>query len=365
MPTQTPATNLPPVRFKPVIRRTNGYQIGTYYFSGWSHSQNNNLTPLLANGPLSRYQPLLGWYDDSQALVDQRIMQAAQAGIDFFAFDWYDTARSRYATDQSLNEALGFYLTSKQRYRLNFCLTFVDQSPFIPRASEWPGLVTTWIKYFRQPDYVRINGRPLFIVFSPEHMREIFGGSDNVRTALNYLRARVLKAHLPGITIAVAATLAPRFNPLRLKEFGSEGYDATTGYNYHALGGEKYRVPVPYKRLMQENEAMWDRVASHLAYPYIPVVTSGWDQRFSQREQRTAIIYSGRTPTQFGCYAAAARRWIDTNRTHTVKERVVLIFAWNEIGEGGAIIPTKVDRYAYTNALFQAFTARHAPACSS
>jgi hypothetical protein len=116
---------------------------------------------------------------------------------------------------------------------------------------------------------------------------------------------------------------------------------------------------------MQENEAMWDRVASHLAYPYIPVVTSGWDQRFSQREQRTAIIYSGRTPTQFGCYAAAARRWIDTNRTHTVKERVVLIFAWNEIGEGGAIIPTKVDRYAYTNALFQAFTARHAPACSS
>ncbi len=100
----------------PTVHRTNGYQIGTYYFSGWSHGPNNNLTPLLATSSLRKYEPLIGWYDDSQAQVDKNILQAAAAGINFFAFDWYDTARSPYATDKSLNEGLGFYLTSRQRH---------------------------------------------------------------------------------------------------------------------------------------------------------------------------------------------------------------------------------------------------------
>jgi Glycosyltransferase WbsX len=348
---------------KPTIHRTNGYQIGTYYFSGWSHGPNNNLTSLLATSPLRKYEPLIGWYDDSQAQVDKNILQAAAAGIDFFAFDWYDAARSPYATDQSLNEGLGYYLTSRQRYRLNFCLTFIDQAPFLPRARDWAGLVKTWMQYLKQPDYVRVGGKPLFIVFSPEHMRDIFGSSTNVHLALNYLRAAARKAHLPGVTIAVAATLVPHYNPARVAQLRAEGYDVATGYNYHAMGPEKYRTPVPYSYLVQENRQMWDRVASHVPIPYIPVITSGWDERFSAREQPTAIIYAGRTPAQFSCYAAAARQWIDTNAGRTVKERMVLVFAWNEVGEGGSIIPTKVDRYAYTQALHRVFTAPRAPVC--
>jgi hypothetical protein len=129
------------------------------------------------------------------------------------------------------------------------------------------------------------------------------------------------------------------------------------------MGDEPYRQPVPYSNLVQENRQMWDRVASQLPIPYIPVITSGWDERFSAREQQTAIIYAGRTPAQFSCYAAAARQWIDTNAWRTVKERMVLVFAWNEVGEGGSIIPSRVDRYAYTQALHRVFTAPRAPVC--
>ncbi len=347
-----------------VVHRTNGYQVGTYYFSGWSRGPNDNLTPLLLTGPLRKYQPLIGWYDDSQSQVDKNITQAANAGIDFFAFDWYDTARSPYATDKSLNEALGYYLTSAQRHRMNFCLTFIDQAPFLPRASDWGGIVKTWISYFKQPDYVRVNGKPLLIIFSPEHMRgEIFGSSKNVHRALDYLRSAAIKAHLPGVTIAVGATLVPHYNPGRVGQLLTEGYDIATGYNYHAMGNEKYRTPVPYKLLVQENEQMWDRVARNLPLPYIPVITAGWDQRFSQREQSTAIVYAGRTPAQFACYAASARRWVDANAKRTVKERVVLVFAWNEIGEGGHIIPTQAERTGYIDALHHMFTVHQAPRC--
>lgn len=345
-----------------VVHTTHGYQIGAYYFSGWSHTPNNNLTPLLTTGPLRRFEPLVSWYDDSQSQVDLNITQAANAGINFFAFDFYQTSVSPYKSDQTLNEALNYFMHSSQRYRMNFALTFIDQAPFLPKAKMWPGMVNNWITYLKQPDYVRVSGKPLFIIFSPENMRTIFGSSKSVAQALAYLRSRAVAAGLPGVTVSVGASLSASYNLHRVGQLRSEGYDVLTGYNYHAFGGEQYRVPVPYSNLVKENQQMWNRVLKY-GKPYIPVVTSGWDQRFSQREQKTAIIYEGRTPQQFYCYAASARRWIDTHPKNTVKEKMVMIFAWNELGEGGAIIPTKVDRYGYTTALNNAFTVAKAPSC--
>jgi hypothetical protein len=334
-----------------------GYQVGAYYFSGWAHGQNDNLSPLLTASPFRRYEPLIGWYDDSQHQVDQSIDQAANAGITFFAFDWYDLALSPYATDRRLNDGLRFYLNSPERTRLKFVIQFVDQAPFLPRARDWPELVQTWLRYFAQPDYVRVGGKPLFIVFSPENMRLIFGSSANVRRALDYLRVQARRHGLPGITIAVGITVAPHGNRANYGRLVPEGYDVTTGYNYHHVGGEQPRVPIPYSRLVQDNEATWDRVATHLPQPYIPVITMGWDQRFAARDQQTALAYTGRTPAAFTCYAAAARQWIDTHPQRTVRERLVLIYAWNEIGEGGALIPNRTDGYAYTNVVRRVFGA--------
>jgi len=336
------------------------YEVGAYYFSGWSHGQNNNINPLLTR-TFAGSEPLIGWYDDTQQEVDQTIKQAADAGIGFFAFDWYDIALSSSKTDRTLNEALGFYLHSPQRSRLKFALMYVDQAPFIPingkllTQTQWAGLVKTWIGYFKMPGYVRVNGKPLFIVFSPEHLLDILGSPSNVRKALDYLRAQARAAGLPGVTVAVCATVAPHSNPGHIAEIVQSGYDVATGYNYHSLGKEQYHVVTPYSALMQENMGVWDRVPARMKLPYMPVITSGWDQRYSIREQATAIIYGPRSPRKFACFAVQARHWIDTHPTETPAERVVMIFAWNEIGEGGAIIPDYQDNYAYANAVHTVF----------
>jgi len=350
-----------------------GYKAGAYYFSGWSHGQNDNISTILT-GSHPGAEPLIGWYDDSQAQVDKSIGQAADAGIDFLSFDWYDTPYSPYATDRTLNEGLRYYLTSSRRPRIGFNLVFVDHAPFVPtpdhpqaiaawRTTEWPKIVDKWLPLFKQPDYVRVDGKPLLIVFSPEHMREICGDSAGVRAALDYLRVRARAAGLPGVTVAIAATVAEHSNPIKVGELNVEGYDAATGYNYHSMGHEQYRTPVPYSTLVDENEATWNRVARAVHVPYIPVITSGWDQRYSAREQQTAIIYDGRTPAQFACYAVRARHWVDAHPAQTTKERIVMVFAWNEIGEGGAIIPNHQDGSAYANIVGSVFgTAATPPA---
>ena len=364
-PTTGAATTAAPPTTSLLAPRNSSYEVGAYYFSGWSHGQNDNINPLLT-GRFHTSEPLIGWYDDSQSVVDKSITQAANAGIDFFAFDWYDIKQSPFPTDQTLNEALGFYLKSTQRHRLKFSLVWVDHAPFVPTpdhpaavkawpAKEWPRLIDAWIPLFKQPDYVRVNGKPLLTIFSPEHLREVFGGSAAVRAGLEELRRRVRAAGLPGVTIAVAATVVPTSNPIKVQELNTEGYDVATGYNYHSIGGERYRVPTPYAHLVAENAATWDRVASGVHLPYMPVITSGWDQSFSYREQATAIIYAGRTPAQFACYAVRARHWVDTHPGQTTKEHIVMLYAWNEIGEGGALIPNHKDGYAYTEAIRTVF----------
>jgi len=330
------------------------------------------VTPQLT-GQYPGSEPLIGWYDDSQQLVDKTIVQAADAGVNFFAFDWYDIAMSTSPTDRTLNEALDFYMTSSQRKRLSFCLTYIDQPPFIPAtgtlsAQHWSQLITTWLTYMKQPDYVRVNGKPLFIVFSPERFDKIFGGVAGVRAALDELRARARADGLPGVSIAIAATVVPKSNPARVATLNAEGYDLATGYNYHSLGDEQYGVPAPYSNLVTENMNTWNQVSSRVNAPYIPVVTSGFDLRYSSRsnEKSTAIIYGGRTPHRFACFAVQARHWIDTHPHQTTQEHIVMIYAWNELAEGGAIIPTRQDGYAYANAVREVFgSAAQAPATPS
>ena len=55
------------------------------------------------------------------------------------------------------------------------------------------------------------------------------------------------------------------------------------------------------------------------------------------------------------CYAVLARHWIDTRPAQTTRERMVLLFAWNEIGEGGSIIPNHRDGYAYADVVRTVF----------
>jgi len=68
--------------------------------------------------------------------------------------------------------------------------------------------------------------------------------------------------------------------------------------------------------------------------------------------QQPGWYFPDRTPEQFADFLRDAIRWMDRHAEETTAERIVLIYAWNEFGEGGYIAPTKGDSHGdYLNAL--------------
>jgi Glycosyltransferase WbsX len=107
-----------------------------------------------------------------------------------------------------------------------------------------------WIaNYFRQPDYLAIDGKPVVIVFTPRELRRDMG-TDAVRTAFARMRERARAAGLPGIYIMGAA----RENT-RLEALVHEGCDAGTGYNYPRAGmSDDTALSAPYSAMVDGYE---------------------------------------------------------------------------------------------------------------
>jgi hypothetical protein len=99
-----------------------------------------------------------------------------------------------------------------------------------------------------------------------------------------------------------------------------------------------------YAELVAANRLAWDGSRD---LPYIPIMTAGWDRRPWEGpaglNQPLGYFYPDRTPQQFADFLRDAIVWMDKHPEQTITEHMVLIYAWNEFGEGGYITPTQGD----------------------
>lgn len=316
--------------------------IGAYYFDGWAGR--NQLAgdakePWARNAPthLSRRmieefperEPIWGWRDDSLAIMERQIDLAADNGLAFFAFCWYwrDDGRAinkQAIKDDPLHTGLELYLKAKNNRRLKFCLLVANHGGAeIKGAENWKQAAEFWMPYLKHPQHVTVGGKPLVIIFSP-------GGGDKDGFARAQDATR--KAGLPGIAFAGCGGGALE-----------TGYMPRTHYNVisgYTAGSEQHK----YAELVAANKGAW---GGSREQPYIPIVTAGWDKRPWEGptglKQGAGWYYPDRTPDQFAGFLRDAVTWMDKHPEQTTAERIVLIYAWNEFGEGGYIAPTKGD----------------------
>ncbi|MDR2642966.1 MAG: glycoside hydrolase family 99-like domain-containing protein, partial [Planctomycetaceae bacterium] len=306
-------------------------------------------------------QPLWGYeMDDDPKVMEKWIDAATDHGVNVFIFDWYWYEGSPFL-ENSLNNG---FLKAQNNEKMQFYLMWAnhdmpwglinvhkygnDKSLLWKAVVDWENykiIVDRVIKqYFKQPNYFKIDGKPVFSIFAVSKLLESFGGSvEETRKALDYFRDEVKKAGFPGLHL--------QWNPgigrdVPEKHFAEQmrslGFDSMTFYN---MGGNNEDYLVYGKNSIKIRERM-DAV---LDIPFFPCVSVGWDDspRFPKKEMRD-IVHRNVTPQGFAMLLQKAKEYADS---HPEQPKILVINAWNEWIEGSYLLPDMLNGFGYLEAV--------------
>lgn len=336
-------------------------RLGAYYFDGWSGPLTNFHFNGLVNGPYQDRQPLTGWLDSSPCAVEQQFAWARRFGIDYFIFLWYHDPL--LYEDDDLNSALQITRGLADRHGMQYAIMYTDHDPFTVRPDDWPATVNEWVGYMTDPDYVRVNGMPMLVVYDAEAMRQAFGSSAAVAEAFNQLRAAARAQGLAGVYIV--GGIFAGYDPIHgygyfpdLSAVQADGYDALSIYNW-SFG--EVRGEQPFSILAEAGQWVWGQASLKSALPFIPTAMAGWDAR----PWYEPPAWFRRSPGEVTAHICSAITWANSNLQLRPEPPpgppLVFIEAWNELGEGSYLVPTVGDGASYGDSLAAMLAA---PACS-
>jgi Glycosyltransferase WbsX len=314
-------------------------KLGSYYFPGHFHA--GRWAPMKAYG---HPKPLLGYYrDGAPGVMDWHIKWAVEHGISYFVFDWYyDYHTGRVPEhDRALDEG---FLKARYRNLMEFAVFWCnEEGGDEPPYTEDQLLTLARLlgqRYLKQPNYLRIDGRPVVFVSEPMRLWQSFG-----------LRFRQLLPRLSraaGLPDGTDLYLVGKQSE-ELDRLAGMGFSACTAYNYAGVRLTDTASPLraTYDEMVEAYEAMWRRVKAESQIPYIVPVSPGWDSRpwYGPR----AFVRSGATPAKFRDMCERAKRYVDP------KLKLVISECWNEFGEGSFIEPTEEQGFGALDALRTAF----------
>jgi len=286
--------------------------------------------------------------EDRQAVMDKEIEYAKYYGLDYWIWGYYFPGSSWMAADR-LNQAMYYYLSSKNVDDVKFCLRLAGTS--VGDADDWYNwMIPTIVDYMKKTSYQKVlTTRPLLYMFSPETFDDIFGSDAATAAALNALRTAATTAGLGSPYIVCMVWSGSSGNTF----IDNQGYDAMTAYtapDFTLTTVQEY----PYSYLSAGNVSFWNDCYS-TGEQVIPIVNVGWDQRpVEEGGERTPIPwYTQPTKTQWKNHLTAAFNWNQTYPASTEVDHVI-IYAWDEITEGGWIVPSWSQGTTYLEGLKEA-----------
>lgn len=367
------------------------YQAAAYYFPGYHPNRQNDARLgkgwtewdlMRAAGPRfpGHFQPktpLWGYLDESRPEVfERKIDAAADHRLTAFLFDWY-WHNSGPFLERGLDEG---FLKAKNRQRIKFALMWANHDwfhIFPAKAGEaqkliYPGQVNREVfdratdhviaRYFSQPNYWKIDGKPYFSIYELMTLVRGLGGVPQTRKALDGFRARARAAGLPGVHLnAVAWGIQPAGLAKDADELIERlGLDSVTSYcwihhaNLQGSPGPKYRD------WAKEAAGQWETFSRQYKVPYYPNVSMGWDSspRTTQSDKFEPVGYPytpvvlDNTPAEFKRALEQVKAFLRTRPG----PNIFTINAWNEWTEGSYLEPDTVDKMGYLEALRDVFS---------
>lgn len=339
----TPNLCLAKADYVPEPRPVRGpFEVGAYYFPGWRSA--GQWQPIRS---FPERRPLLGWYREGDPEVaDWHIKWAVEHGITFFAYDWYWSQGARQL-EHALHDG---YFHARYRHLLKFCLLWANHNPPGTHSqADCLAVTRYWIEnYFRRPEHLTVDGKPVLIVFSPQRLTEDLG-SAGVKRAFEAMRAECRAAGLPGLYLLACVGDAGQ-----ARTAAAEGYDAITAYNWPGLGMIGASLFAPFATLLDGYRRQWELLRARSPLPLMVPVCGGWDSRPWHGENN--LVRYGRTPALFRQHLADAKRFLNDEKDASPLRRFVLIEAWNEWGEGSYIEPHQEFGFGYLDAIREVLT---------
>ncbi len=300
------------------------YQIGIYYFPGWSPDQ---MSRWEKQADFPERDPVLGWYEEGNPEVaDWHIKWAVENCIDFFIFDWY-WRDGEEVLGKGLNDG---FLKARYNEQMQFAVMWANHKPFADHTPEQLFTVLDyWIKhYFRKKNYLLRDGKPYVSFFQPQELINCLGSEAKVKQTFDAMRTRAREAGFAGLHFGACQGIEKPY----LETLKAAGFDSVTGYNYIDTGAVADQCS--YRQFMHGHNAIWKRIETAGVLPYIPLLTVGWDSRpwhgpYARRKfaRRTEYFEEG---------LARLKAHLDaTGKTTAILE------AWNEWGEGSYIEPNR------------------------
>lgn len=332
------------------------YLVGVYYFSGWWREQPNKY--YTAGHDWRPDYPgraaSLGEYNEAAAM-EREIAAAAKYGVGFFQFLWYPIAdKPAEPHAKNLNTGPMLFMAAKNAPLLRFTVEYVNHAPFqLATDAEWEAACRLWCDWMKHPSYLHVGNRPVFKIHDFRQFLQQNGGKpQQVATRIETLR-RIAQQHGAGDPLVgggIAGNDVPR---------GADAapYDFLTTYmDFPAM--PPTATPYPYERLIRYAASMWSREATQGERPYVPYVPAGWDPRpwkdprppfeFPTREQWIDALQQAKT-------ALDGSERLGIPLPGGGRQKMLLIYAWNEFAEGVIVAPTKGDTTMKLEGIRQVF----------
>lgn len=317
--------------------------------------------------------PLWGYENEADPKVmEKKISNALKYGVNTFIYDWY-WYDGRPFLEDGLNNG---FLKAKNNRKMKFYLMWANHDhnsyldPSNPDKSKvyWQGEVdrptfeqmTEHIinDYFKQPNYYKIDGKPVFAIYELSTFINGLGGMEQAIDALNYFREKTREAgfpglHLQGILWGAFPSSIPNTpgdkTPTQNQTALQLGLNSLTNYQWcHYVPMDRRQ---DYKAWGDKGVAEWENFDRQFDIPFFPQVSISWDPnpRYPVGEQNH--IYNA-SPKQFEEYLKAAKKYADE---HPQQPPLITINAWNEWAEGSYLEPDKRNGYEYLKAIQRVF----------
>lgn len=317
-------------------------------------------------GQILPRKPLWGTVDEADPKVmEMQIREAVRHGVNVFIYDWYWYDRRPFL-EQCLDEGflgaanntdMQFYLMWANHdagYTWDKRQTQVDEIIWLgtqPRE-EFDRICRRVIDlYFKRPNYYKINGSPVFMIYEMSNLVRGLGGIDKTREALDAFRTLTKEAGFPDLhlQLTIYSEHAVNVSGVDSGRTGSTkdlvrmlGADSVTHYQFcHFVNCDN-----GYLHALDELEKEWARIRSEYSVPYYPHVSIGWDNN-PRHKFLTLPILTNNTPENFRKGLQMAKEYAD--RYNDVP--LVTINSWNEWTEMSYLEPDDVYGYGYLEAV--------------